>query len=345
MTSPSSTPAFKQPPPLLSAGVGACADPAQAADEALAALLEWRRLQLQRILGERIAVLRRPFKGGGPRARADDREQVHQLRTGLRRLRSMAEAFPRHWRGPSAKGLRRLARAAGDVRDLDVLLETLEEHRQEMGGGERRRLGRLIDRLQTVRCRGRRQLTRRLRQLPRGLAPGPKSPQSPEATSDAHRGALPLLRAGLILQLADLRLHPGWGDGRRPSRGSRRERDQHELRKAFKRLRYQLEVLEALEPALRDRLVLLKRTQDSLGLLQDLVIWRPLLKRHLEGRLKRRLPGLAARWQRQADAAWADWLLLRRQWLDPATGLEAWQRWLLELDQSNRSGSVRITSS
>jgi CHAD domain-containing protein len=307
------------------------ADPAQAADESLTELLEWRRHQLQRILGERIAILRRPFKGDGRKARAADREEVHQLRTGLRRLRSMAEAFPRHWHGPSAGSLRRLARAAGDVRDLDVLLETLEDHHPEVSGGERRQLGRLIDRLDTVRCRGRRQLSRRLRQLPRGLTPGPKQPQCPEAATDAHRSALPLLRAGLIRQLADLRLHPGWGDGRRPARGSRRERDQHELRKAFKRLRYQLEVLEALEPALRDRLVLLKRTQDSLGLLQDLVIWRPLLKRHLEGRLKRRLPALAARWRRQADAAWADWLVLRRQWLDPATGLEAWQRWLLEL--------------
>ncbi|MGB5134387.1 MAG: CHAD domain-containing protein, partial [Prochlorococcaceae cyanobacterium] len=143
-----------------------------------------------------------------------------------------------------------------------------------------------------------------------------------------------LLRAGLIRQLADLRLHPGWGDGRRPARGSRQERHQHELRKAFKRLRYQLEVLEALEPALRDRLVLLKRTQDSLGLLQDLVIWRPLLKRHLEGRLKRRLPALAARWRSQADAAWGDWLVLRRQWLDPVDGLEGWQRWLLELEST-----------
>ncbi|MGB5135991.1 MAG: hypothetical protein WBN89_12535, partial [Prochlorococcaceae cyanobacterium] len=70
------------------------ADPALAADEALAALLEWRQGQLRRILGERIAVLRRPFKKDGRKARAGDREEVHQLRTGLRRLRSMAEAFP-----------------------------------------------------------------------------------------------------------------------------------------------------------------------------------------------------------------------------------------------------------
>ncbi|MEX1323844.1 MAG: CHAD domain-containing protein [Synechococcaceae cyanobacterium] len=325
-----------RPRTLLLPGA-AGADPAQASDEALVRLLEWRCAHLQQGLQERIAALRRPFTGSGDSDRAIDRDHVHQLRTGLRRLRSMAEAFPQHWRGPSAGCLRRLARAAGGVRDLDVLLETLEEHRRHAHGPELRRLQQLIRRLESVRARGRRELTGRLRHPPcrlsgaETLADRPATDLAPPLAT-AHRGALPLLRAGLIRQLADLRLHPGWGHGRRPARGSCQERHQHELRKAFKRLRYQLEVLECLEPALRDRLVLLKRTQDSLGLLQDLAIWRPLLKRHLHGRLKRRLPALAARWRRQADAAWADWLVLRRQWLDPAEGLENWERWLLDLE-------------
>ncbi|MCP9888827.1 CHAD domain-containing protein [Cyanobium sp. ATX 6A2] len=313
------------------------ADPAQAADTGLEQLLEWRRAHLQQGLRERIRVLRRPPQGSGPDARAADRDHVHQLRTGLRRLRSMAEAFPRHWHGPSARCLQRLASAAGGVRDLDVLLEALHEQRRSLAGRERKRLKRLIERLETSRAQGRRQLSKRLDTLPDLLLAAPLPDQSPHpngagSPSALHRTALPLLRASLIRQLAVLRLHPGWGHGDRPRPGSPQEREQHELRKAFKRFRYQLELLEALEPDLRDRLLLLKGTQDSLGQLQDLVIWRSLLKRQLKGRFSRQLPELSARWRRQADAARSSWLDLRRQWLEPATGLEAWQRWLLELE-------------
>ncbi|MGL6135516.1 MAG: CHAD domain-containing protein, partial [Prochlorococcaceae cyanobacterium] len=201
-------------------------------------------------------------------------------------------------------------------------------------GKERQRLGRLIGRLVSSRGRSRRKLRQRLKTLPpQLLAPSPLQPHSDPAwpSSAAHRAALPLLRASLIRQLAVLRLHPGWGHGDRTRPGSRQERQQHELRKAFKRFRYQLELLEALEPDLRDRLLLLKRTQDSLGQLQDLVIWRSLLKRQLKGRFRQQLPELSARWRHQADVAGATWMDLRRQWLEPATGLEAWQRWLLEL--------------
>ena len=322
-------PALATDPPLAT-------DPALAADTGLELLLEWRRAHLQQGLRERIRVLRRPPQSSGPDARAADRDHVHQLRTGLRRLRSMAEAFPHHWRGPSAKSLRRLASAAGGVRDLDVLLEALHEQRRSLAGREHKRLKRLIKRLETSRAQGRRQLSKRLNNLPGPLLSGPPQPAlhaDPASSPSAlHHAALPLLRAGLIRQLAVLRLHPGWGHGKRPRPGSRQERQQHELRKAFKRFRYQLELLEALEPDLRDRLLLLKGTQDSLGQLQDLVIWRSLLKRHLKGRFRRELPELAARWRRQADAARSTWMELRRQWLEPATGLEAWQRWLLELE-------------
>lgn len=319
-------------------------DPAQAADAGLEQLLEWRRAHLQQGLGGRIAVLRRQPEGRGSEARAADRDHVHQLRTGLRRLRSMAEAFPRHWHGPSARSLAKLAGAAGTVRDLDVLLEALQEQRRSLDGQERKRLDSLIRRLETLRSQGRRQLRKHLNHLPRHRLAAPPEASPPASPADPfhadpagsacaiHRDALPLLRASLIRQLALLRLHPGWGHGERPRPGSRQERHQHELRKAFKRFRYQLELLEALEPELHQRLLLLKRTQDSLGLLQDLVIWRQLLKRQLKGKVHNQLPHLSARWDGQADGAWADWLGLRRQWLDPATGLEAWQRWLLELE-------------
>jgi CHAD domain-containing protein len=316
---------------------GLVEDPARASDLALERLLQWRQAHLQQGLLERIAALRRHPAGSGGAGRTGDREDVHQLRTGLRRLRSMAEAFPGHWQGPSPRRLRRLARQAGRVRDLDVLMESLEEHQPSLQGKERKQLRRTLRTLGKQRTRARRKLAANLRRPPARLihppAPAAEAAAESEATRrDAHRAALPLLRASLIRQLASLRLHPGWGDGERPRPGSGQERSQHELRKEFKRFRYQLELLEALEPDLRDRLLTLKQTQNSLGLLQDLRVWRGLLKRHVKGPLRRRLPGLSARWRRQADGAWDEWRDLRCRWLDPSQGLEAWQRWLLDLE-------------
>ncbi len=337
------------------AASGKNTDVALAADHALESLLEWRRTHLQRGLQDRIKAVRHPATpaaaaGQAGDEQASDREHVHQLRTGLRRLRSMAEAFPQHWRGPKPKHLRQLASAAGSVRDLDVLLEALEEQRHGLDGTERKRLRRLVCRLQKRRDRARFKLAQRIRQPPHQRlsapsqlaaveAPGGEAEGGEAEGAARHRAALPLLRASLIRQLAALRLHPGWGHGDRPQPSSHQECQQHELRKAFKRLRYQLELLEALKPDLRDRLLILKQTQTSLGLLQDLVIWRDLLKRQLKGRLDRQLPELSAHWRHQADAAWADWCLLRQQWLDPADGLEAWQRWLLELELPGGHGN------
>ncbi|MEO1001537.1 MAG: CHAD domain-containing protein [Cyanobacteria bacterium J06638_7] len=320
------------------------ADVVLSGDRALEALLQGRIIQLQQGLLQRIRAARATGTPTTDGERASDREQVHQLRTGLRRLRSIAEAFPEHWHGPEPASLRRLARQAGTVRDLDVLLEALEQQSPAIGGTEAKGLQRLIRRLQKQRARCRRKLAKRLRHPPRHLlspVPRPEASECPAQQAGTGPGssphqALPLLRASLIRQLAVLRLHPGWGHGNRPRAHSRQECRQHELRKAFKRLRYQLELLEILQPELQERLHLLKQTQTSLGVLQDLVIWQGLLKGQLKGSLRRNLPELSSRWSRLGDDAWAAWCRLRRQWLDATTGIEAWQRWLLELEPGGR---------
>jgi hypothetical protein len=227
--------------PLTSAAAGAgdpalaataLADPALAGDLALERLLAWRQEHLQQGLIERIAALRSDPAGVSGAGRAADREHVHQLRTGLRRLRSMAEAFPGHWRGPSLGRLRRLARKAGTVRDLDVLMESLEEQQATLAGKERRHLRRTLRTLEQRRTRARRRLAAKLGKPPALLLGAPEPEATPAegemARGGAHRAALPLLRASLIRQLAGLRLHPGWGHGERPRPGSRQELQQHD---------------------------------------------------------------------------------------------------------------------
>jgi CHAD domain-containing protein len=307
-------------------------DPAVRSGIALNRLLRCRRDRLLRDLNGRMDQLQSIPSAAAlaaqPQKQHDDRELVHHLRTGLRRLRTLADAFPDQWSGPSAQGLRRLARWAGNVRDLDVLLLALQAHPSTLSARERGRLQHVIRRLELSRGTQRQLLAQ---QLANARGPLALAGQSPEPLSAAEvEAAMPLLRAAPVRQLAVLRLHPGWGNGQRPHHGSEAERHQHALRKTFKQLRYQLELFEGLLPDLHDRLITLKRTQDSLGLLQDLTVWRRLLKQHLKGGFRSTLPELAASWRLQADAAWGDWIACRAVWLDSRQGLEAWQRWLLD---------------
>jgi CHAD domain-containing protein len=297
-------------------------------DAALEGLLNRRRAVLSDRIAELLPELRHPDAdglGGSHR----DRHAIHQFRTSLRRLRSMAEAFPRHWPGPPARKLGRLARRAGRVRDLDVLLGQLESRLEEAGGGERRRLGHALALLAGRRRRLRNKLARRLRRGPRWLQRMVAEP-SDAAEPDRQHLALPLLQAALLQQLGQIRLEPGWSVDRRPPAGSAEENDIHSLRKAFKRLRYQLELWEVVAPDLRDRLVQLKAVQDALGCLQDFVIWEALLAGTGRRPLPRRFPGLHEGWRRQRQEAWSSWCRQRHVWLETAAGFPGWQLWVLE---------------
>ena len=76
------------------------------------------------LIRQRLGALSRTL----PSARAGDPSAIHQARVATRRLR---EALPVVARGASgrklARGVRRLTRALGTVRELDVALLTLEE--------------------------------------------------------------------------------------------------------------------------------------------------------------------------------------------------------------------------
>lgn len=87
--------------------------------------LDWAANVLRRrfdeVFGWREAVLR-----------ADDIENVHQMRVSIRRLRSALRVFsPLLKIAESKKNLKQLADALGDARDLDVAIESLENLRKK----------------------------------------------------------------------------------------------------------------------------------------------------------------------------------------------------------------------
>lgn len=96
----------------------------------------------------------------------DDPEGPHQLRTGLRRLRTAFSAFKKPLAGEALEGLKegakRMGREAGAVRDLDVLLDEILRPAAEAGGPDVEGLRALISeveaRRETVRAGFRRWL-------------------------------------------------------------------------------------------------------------------------------------------------------------------------------------------
>ena len=87
-------------------------------------------------LGASVGVEGRATKAGAPLPAADRADLVHQLRIGLRRLRSAIRLF-RGWVAPPPEaigaGARDLFRALGALRDQDVLAQAIEPALQRAG--------------------------------------------------------------------------------------------------------------------------------------------------------------------------------------------------------------------
>lgn len=205
---------------------------------------------------------------------ADDPEHVHQMRVALRRMRSALRVFPssaaRGLSGDVRRDLKRLARALGKLRELDVLAGQLADRARVLPAAEAATLGERID-ARRAGLRGR--LRERL---------------------DSHAHARLTSRVALWLAAAAA-AHPGGGLRRlaraRLAAGHRKVlRDEgrvaempvaalHTWRLDVKRARYAAEFFAGLfrtGPARRYASAL-ARLQDSLGALTDINTARSLL--------------------------------------------------------------------
>ncbi len=85
----------------------------------------------------------------------EDIEGVHDVRVASRRLRAAmdvaAPCFPRSWYRPLHGAAKEITGALGEVRDRDVLLETLAEERAAAPPSERPGIDRLIARIERER--------------------------------------------------------------------------------------------------------------------------------------------------------------------------------------------------
>ncbi|MEO1401881.1 MAG: CHAD domain-containing protein [Cyanobacteria bacterium J06635_1] len=271
-----------------------------------------------------------------------DPEALHQMRVGLRRLRTAVEIFGGAIELPEGVGDRNIAKIArrlGSVRDLDVLLMWLQTFRQEhdLGATE-------IKALQTVEAnilKHRQKCFRRARKLLKS--------KEYDALTTALKGWLKqpcyqlsaLLPIDMVLPdllsplVGEVLQHPGWLVGTAqtlPLRPRKRMslplinqclNDQggmlHDLRKRMKHVRYQSEFFLGLHGLSYASLVKgFRNIQDTLGILQDEAVIQAVLQQSLGDDWSTQIPTLAQYFDQERRQMWKHWQALQIQYLDPA---------------------------
>ncbi len=110
------------------------------------------RSAMRTLIGERFRAV---WEAVPVAVAGEDIEGVHDVRVASRRLRAAmdvaAPCFPRSWYRPLHAAAKEITGALGEVRDRDVLLETLTEERAAAPAAERSGIDRLIARIERER--------------------------------------------------------------------------------------------------------------------------------------------------------------------------------------------------
>lgn len=214
----------------------------------------------------------------------EDIESVHQMRVAIRRMRSLFKLIGKHYRPRTvtkySRGLRRIARALGRVRDLDVLILDLENYRESLPESDAIAFDELIDSLDFRRRAHRerlnslfdsksyigfvRQIDRLCKKRGRGAAPLPEA-KAPHQV----RHVLPLM---LHECLARVRAY----DTVLPASD---DTVLHALRVEYKQLRYAIEFfLPLLGTSANHFLREVKAMQEILGRINDIAVFSEYLR-------------------------------------------------------------------
>lgn len=251
----------------------------------------------------------------------EEPEHLHQMRVATRRLRTALQVFDAAIVLPTAaseKHIGALARTLGGLRDMDVQIADLQHtYRPQLEPKEQKYLDDVIQALKKQRRQAYAQVEdtlgrSRYRDLKTAYETWLERPQFTAIAALPIRLLLPDLLSPL---LAELLLHPGWMVAATDC--SKTASDTlHDLRKAFKRVRYQTEFFvpfygEAFQVWVAD----IKLLQEKLGNLQDNHVLQELLAAHLPKQAH--LPTLQQRIQQTRTDVLSDWDSIRHHYLNP----------------------------
>jgi CHAD domain-containing protein len=270
-----------------------------------------------------------------------DPEELHQMRVGTRRLRSAMSAFALAINLPEAateKKVGHIAKVLGELRDLDVLKETLEtQYKPNLPQAEAKTLDRPLKKLKEERKTALKKVRKVLeaenyQEFKQQLQHWLDKPDFKDFAGIAIETILPDL---LLPQLSELTLHPAWLVGTTWKEGSivsienpssktiekileKEGETLHDLRKQAKRIRYNMALfVELYKDDYTQYLDRVKAIQEILGQIQDCHVLSEFLQEALGKDIDRQLPTLSKSFKKTRDRKWLEWQTLQQQFFNP----------------------------
>jgi CHAD domain-containing protein len=267
-----------------------------------------------------------------------DPEELHQMRVGMRRLRSAVTGFAPAINLPKAANeqkIGKISRILGSLRDLDVMLESLQNHYPNLPSPEQEILDKALLKLRKQRHHALKGVREILQQksyklFKQSLAEWLENPSYQTIAQLPIEEVLPDL---LLPEISSIFLHPGWLIGVNNHEGKIVVNEEmisesleqelaenseiiHDLRKKAKKVRYLMSLFtefygQGYEAYLQD----IKGIQEFLGDIQDSSVLGEFLNSIFDFDLKKRLPKLSEIMAENRLKSWQKWQLLQRRYL------------------------------
>ena len=273
----------------------------------------------------------------------EDPEPLHQMRVGMRRLRTAVSRFERYLILPklvSDKNIGKFARILGSLRDLDVLKEILEKnYKPHLVEKEQEFLQTAFTELHKQREIAVSHVHKTFKDenyksFKDECEDWLKNPSYQTFSSVPIYHVLPDL---LSPEVSEFCLHPGWLIGTKivkseivvqtewtPSQLEEHLKTEgetlHSLRKQAKRIRYQMELFtelygESFAAHLHD----IKSIQEILGMMQDNMVLHEWLENIFKSQLDTQLRGLTTLLAANRYQLWQEWQPLQQRYLQADT--------------------------
>ncbi|MCC5640177.1 CHAD domain-containing protein [Nostoc sp. CHAB 5844] len=269
----------------------------------------------------------------------EDPEALHQMRVGMRRLRTAVSRFDLALNLPkpvSDKNIGKIARRLGSLRDLDVLKETLEKlYQPKLPNKEQKSLNKAFHALEKQREVALTDVLNTFKDEPyksfkQTLEEWLEKPSYQSLASLPIQQVLPDL---LLPEVSIFFLHPGWLVGTQVAESEVKIRTDwklekieqhltnksdtiHDLRKQAKRVRYQMELFADLyADSYAGYIAEIKSIQDLLGNIQDSVVMGEWLTDIFKSEFNTHLPTLANLLAENRYQLWQQWQPLQEKYL------------------------------
>ena len=269
-----------------------------------------------------------------------DPENLHQMRVGMRRLRSAVSGFTPAVDLPSVVtpvNIGKIAKILGELRDLDVLQETLvTQYQPYLLESERESFELVLKKLKKRRKSAFKTVVKTLKskfysKLKSNCESWLDNPAYQAIAAIEIQQVLPDL---LLPQISHLLLHPGWLigveiiDGKIDLAGEStiklegdlaltEEKTLHDLRKVAKKIRYNMELFKDIyHQNYSNYLQEIEEVQEILGVMQDCYVLESFLSDVLERDLAETLPTFKKIIRENRQQQWQKWRMKQEYFLN-----------------------------